>query len=977
MSSPKHFINDPTHLVNSALKALTITNPAVALDAEHKVIYRRPTDAAKQVAIVSGGGSGHEPSFGAFVGDGLLSAAVAGTIFASPSSEQIRQAITARVDAEKGILVTVMNYTGDVLNFGMAVEKAKSEGFNVEMLVVGDDVGVGRIKSGKVGRRGIAGTVLVHKISGALAARGASLQDVYNVAKLTADNIVSVGASLDHVHVPGRAPAPVDAIADERLATEEVEIGMGIHNEPGSGRAVVALPELVSRMLQQLLDWKDEDRAYLNVNSNEVVVLINNLGGISVLELGGITTEVIEQLEKTYKIKPARVLAGTYMTSLNGLGFSISILNTVNTNIGGPSMIQLLDDPCEATGWAAPIRKETWEAKSSQVRDTLSSKIERAKTSGLKLNPEAARASLTAGLERLILSEPDVTKYDTVVGDGDCGICLKRGAEAILKELNFSGDAAVDVSKVARVVESSMDGTSGAIYAIYLNALITSLQEQAAGEATAKVWAAALKYASEALSKYTPAQPGDRTLIDALYPFVDTLNSTGDVKQAALASRKGAAGTKGMQASLGRAVYIGGSGFEQVPDPGAWGLISAAATAERFPSPDAVRSPSREQEDLHRAVRCDNNDCQKDTEPTWQIALRKKIELPQLYTTSEEPSIITPDEPSITTPEESSIITPPLQLQLATMSITDSTAMSLSSNSSSGTIVEIDIPRTFHPFARLPITVRRHIWSLNMPGPRLVEVVEDNNDFIAFGKQITNLYICRESRREAHKTHPLSFSVNYNPPMVPFNFETDTLLLGRRLIDEDNHIYFRTNCDQEELAKVRRLMVDTELVWDEWQYSNKRQSRSHRSKRDRGAGLCGMSRLVFKGVEEYTALYTGLADPLPAWAEVTWFPVLRQHSQRWRCTDADAVEVYQFLQENWWRFDNHRLRWPVDADLCEEQRYGGIPWYEKWEPAIKRWTIPMVSTLGVEPEVMAAFNWPVASGWAEMVMDRAIGDLFY
>lgn len=429
MSSPKHFINDPTHLVNSALKSLTITNPSVALDAEHKVIYRRPNDGPKQVAIISGGGSGHEPSFGAFVGDGLLSAAVAGTIFASPSSEQIRQGITSRVDAEQGVLVTVMNYTGDVLNFGMAVEKSKAEGFNVEMLVVGDDVGVGRTKSGKVGRRGIAGTVLVHKISGALAARGASLQDVYNVAKLTADNIVSVGASLDHVHVPGRAPASADAIADERLPSEEVEIGMGIHNEPGSGRAVVTLPELVSTMLQQMLDSNDKDRAYLNVNSNEVVVLINNLGGISVLELGGITTEVIEQLEKTYKIKPARVLAGTYMTSLNGLGFSISILNTVNTNIGGPSMIELLDAPCEATGWAAPIKKETWEAKSSQIRDTLGSKMERAKSSGLKLNAEAAKAALTAGLERLILSEPDVTKYDTVVGDGDCGICLKRGAE--------------------------------------------------------------------------------------------------------------------------------------------------------------------------------------------------------------------------------------------------------------------------------------------------------------------------------------------------------------------------------------------------------------------------------------------------------------------------------------------------------------------------------------------------------------------
>ncbi|TVY53331.1 Dihydroxyacetone kinase 1 [Lachnellula cervina] len=570
--SAKHFINDPSHLLSSALQALTFTNPSIALDTANKIIYRRPGHAS-QVSIISGGGSGHEPSFGGFVGDGLLSAAVAGTIFASPSAEQIRKAIMSRVDGEKGILVTVMNYTGDVLNFGMGVEKAKAAGLKVEMVVVGDDVGVGRNAAGKVGRRGIAGTVLVHKISGALAAQGASLEDVYKVAKLTAENIVSVGASLDHVHVPGRAPP--DPNSEEVLASEEVEIGMGIHNEPGSGRAKVDLPEMVKRMLRQMLDQKDQDRAFLNVNSNEIVLLINNLGGVSVLELGGITAEVVNQLDKSYSIKPVRILAGTYMTSLNGLGFSISILNVVNTNLGGPSMLQLLDAPSEAAGWAAPIRKETWEEKPSQTREESSSGSEDSKPSGLKLDPETTKTVLKAALERVIAAEPDVTKYDTIVGDGDCGIGLKRGAEAVLKlisDTKLSGDAVLDLSKIIYVVENTMDGTSGALYAIYLNALVHSLRQASAGDATPKVWGAALKQASEAFSKYTPAQPGDRTLVDALHPFVETLNSTGDVKKAAEAARKGAEGTKGMKASLGRTVYIGGSGFEQVPDPGAWGL---------------------------------------------------------------------------------------------------------------------------------------------------------------------------------------------------------------------------------------------------------------------------------------------------------------------------------------------------------------------------------------------------------------------
>jgi dihydroxyacetone kinase len=147
---------------------------------------------------------------------------------------------------------------------------------------------------------------------------------------------------------------------------------------------------------------------------------------------------------------------------------------------------------------------------------------------------------------------------------------------AVLKmvsQTKLSGDAVVDLSKIVQVVENTMDGTSGALYAIFLNSLVHYLRQQAsAGVATAKVWGTALKQASEALSRYTPAQPGDRTLIDALHPFIEVLNASGDFKKAAEASKKGAEGTKGMKASLGRTVYIGGSGFEQVPDPGAWGL---------------------------------------------------------------------------------------------------------------------------------------------------------------------------------------------------------------------------------------------------------------------------------------------------------------------------------------------------------------------------------------------------------------------
>jgi dihydroxyacetone kinase len=142
--------------VQTSLQSLTLTNPSLAVDAVNKIVYRQPHDSEnEQVSIVSGGGSGHEPSFAGFVGRGLLAASVAGTIFASPGAEQIRKAIMVRVPKSKGVCIVVMNYTGDVLNFGMAVEKAKASGIDIEMVVVGDDVGVGRKKGGKVGRRGI------------------------------------------------------------------------------------------------------------------------------------------------------------------------------------------------------------------------------------------------------------------------------------------------------------------------------------------------------------------------------------------------------------------------------------------------------------------------------------------------------------------------------------------------------------------------------------------------------------------------------------------------------------------------------------------------------------------------------------------------------------------------------------------------------------------------------------------------------
>lgn len=187
------------------------------------------------------------------------------------------------------------------------------------------------------------------------------------------------------------------------------------------------------------------------------------------------------------------------------------------------------------------------------------------------------RKTLEPALNNVIAAEAEVTKYDSVVGDGDCGIGLKRGAEAVLKVLPSlsSQDAIMTFAKIVPAVEQNMDGTSGALYAIFLNSLASNVRSQDSSSptpVTTELWAKALAMSVDGLGKYTPAQPGDRTLMDALIPFVDVLKKTGNVKKAAEAAKEGADKTKGMKASLGRSVYVGGTGFEEVPDPGAYGL---------------------------------------------------------------------------------------------------------------------------------------------------------------------------------------------------------------------------------------------------------------------------------------------------------------------------------------------------------------------------------------------------------------------
>ncbi|KDQ61689.1 hypothetical protein JAAARDRAFT_31152 [Jaapia argillacea MUCL 33604] len=579
----KHFLNSPETLVVDSLAGLCALNPQLALDVPNKVVYVNKSDRSK-VAIICGGGSGHEPAHAGFVGDGVLSAAVCGSVFASPNAGQVKRAIDL-VDSEKGTLIIVKNYTGDVLNFGLAKEQYAAQHADkadrVKFLIVGDDVAVGRAQGKIVGRRGLAGTVLVYKIAGALARRGASLDEVYSVAEWVSGRLGTIGVGLEHCHVPGTAAA------ESHLGASEIEIGMGIHNEPGHRRLspVPPLKELIPQLLEMITSTTDTDRSFLPFKGkgDQVVLLVNNLGGVSDLEMCAIVGETSKALE-AIGVKVHRVLSGSVMSSLNMPGFSITLLLLPEgQDSAAPStslLLSLLDEKAEVPGWRWSAG--TTPPASTDIFSTKSQSVETQETRKAKLtasDPAAFDAALKRALQAVIAAEPEITRMDTIAGDGDCGLTLKAGASAVLKEVengNINGDDIVGaVIGISQVAEVEMGGTSGALYSIFFSGLAQGLQAAAGNTSSAineQVWNAALVSALAKLYSYTRARPPSRTLVDPLDAFVKQFGQ--GFPAAVKAAGEGAEATKDVEAKAGRSAYVEGDRLkkERVPDPGAWGV---------------------------------------------------------------------------------------------------------------------------------------------------------------------------------------------------------------------------------------------------------------------------------------------------------------------------------------------------------------------------------------------------------------------
>ena len=325
----KKIINNPNHVVSEMLQGLAKSNPDVVYAGEGVEVISRKVKKENKVGVISGGGSGHEPAHAGYVGKGMLDAAIAGNVFASPSPDRIIEGIKA-ADSGCGVLMVIKNYSGDIMNFEMSGDLAEMEGIKTAKVIVRDDVAVAD-STYSTGRRGIAGTVFVHKIAGAAAEAGKSLEEVAAVAQKTADNVRSMGMAMTPCILPAVGTPGFE------LAESEVEIGMGIHGEPGINREnIMPAKDLAEKMLGLIL-------ADYDYSGSEVAVMVNGLGGTPLMELYILFNEV-EKILSEKGIRIHRTFVGNYMTSLEMAGCSVTLLKL------DEELKEYLDAPSEAPG---------------------------------------------------------------------------------------------------------------------------------------------------------------------------------------------------------------------------------------------------------------------------------------------------------------------------------------------------------------------------------------------------------------------------------------------------------------------------------------------------------------------------------------------------------------------------------------------------------------------------------------------------
>ncbi|EMN1545608.1 dihydroxyacetone kinase subunit DhaK [Enterobacter kobei] len=538
----RFFFNDRKQLVNDAIEGILLSAPHANLvkldiDPAIRIVARGDWDKSR-VALISGGGSGHEPAHAGFVGKGMLTAAVCGDLFASPSVDAVLNAIVA-VTGDRGCLLIVKNYTGDRLNFGLAAEKAKRYGLKVEMVIVADDIALPDNKQ----PRGIAGTALVHKIAGYAAEQGKSLSEVRDIAQQACDNLWSLGVAMQTCNLPGSDDE------EGRIKQGHVELGLGIHGEPGASVVDTQNSKaIIDTLVTPLKALAGEGR---------FAVLINNLGGVSALEMALLTKELAHSALKesiAYLIGPAPLVS-----ALDMKGFSLTLLRLNDL------FEKALHEEVETLGWQkpvafAPLRTVAHSAIHDRVEYTPSE------------NPQVEK-SVSSVARTLIQLENRLNALDAKVGDGDTGSTFAQGARDIAQRLEEHALPLDDVSKLLLLVgerlATVMGGSSGVLMSIFFTAAGQKLHD-------GKSLPDALLSGLAQMKQYGGADLGDRTLIDALQPALEALQKN-DLQAAAQAAQLGAEATAKMEkAGAGRSSYVNKENLDGVMDPG------AVAVAEVF-----------------------------------------------------------------------------------------------------------------------------------------------------------------------------------------------------------------------------------------------------------------------------------------------------------------------------------------------------------------------------------------------------------
>ena len=525
------FINDKEKTVIQAIDGLIQVSGGalVRLDGypHIRVVLRADWDKSR-VALVSGGGSGHEPAHAGFVGTGMLTAAVCGDVFASPSVDAVLAGILA-VTGPAGCLLIVKNYTGDRLNFGLAAERARAFGLKVSMVIVDDDIALPDLPQA----RGVAGTLFVHKIAGAMAESGASLDEITAAAERVIRGTRSIGMSLDTCTVPGSPK-------EHRIGAGKAEIGLGIHGEAGV----------------QQIDYHNAEQAIAAVTARLApvmqdgphAVLLNNLGGSSELEMAILANDLVRSpIGKNLKLI---VGPATMMTSLDMRGFSVSVYPISAEDE------TWLNAPCGPSAW--PGCRVIQPVRTVELPDGLR-----------PIQPIASQhaptaAFLTRCCQILIDAEADLNALDAKSGDGDTGSTLAGAARALISALDRLplADHTQLFRAIGQELAQTMGGSSGVLLAIFFTA---------AGDAASSglSMVASLKAGLERMQRIGGAQLGDRTMVDALLPALDALEAHG-VPEAAAAARRGAAYTATItRAKAGRASYINAEQLQGHVDPGA------------------------------------------------------------------------------------------------------------------------------------------------------------------------------------------------------------------------------------------------------------------------------------------------------------------------------------------------------------------------------------------------------------------------